>query len=68
MSYNVREIQLISWIGNRNGKVLHFNIMIVHPARIFTMLDIYTVYTPRVSSVTSLYYHYMFWPSWAIIR
>jgi hypothetical protein len=29
---------------------------------IFAMLDIYTVYTPRVSSVTSLYYHYIFGP------
>jgi hypothetical protein len=45
-----------------------FNIMIVHPACVFTMLDMYTVYTPRVSSVTSLYYHYMFRPSWAIIK
>jgi hypothetical protein len=32
------------------------------------VLDIYTVYTPHVSSVTSLYYHSMFRPSWAIIR
>jgi hypothetical protein len=33
------------------------------------VLDIlYTVYTPRVSSVSSLYCHYMFRPSWAITR
>jgi hypothetical protein len=33
-----------------------FNIMVVHPACVFTMLDIlYTVYTPRVSSVLSLH-------------
>jgi hypothetical protein len=33
---------------------VHFNIIIVHPVCLFTMLDIYTVYTPRVLSVTSL--------------
>jgi hypothetical protein len=44
--------------------VLEFNVY-----KFWVMLDILnTVYTPRVSSVSSLYCHYMFRPSWAIIR
>jgi hypothetical protein len=41
--------------------------MVVHPACVFRKLAMYTVFTPRVTSVSSLYYHDMFRPSWAII-
>jgi hypothetical protein len=37
---------------------IDFNIMVVHPAYVFTKLAMYTVFTPRITSVSLLLGHH----------
>jgi hypothetical protein len=45
--------------------IWNFTVVVINNS--ISKLAMYTVFTPRITSVSSLYYHDMFRPSWAII-